>query len=102
VRTYGDQSQEIVNKLIERHISNPQTELALAELDFIINNESLYHLLDFFTQKTARLWFNKNTIPNLIEPVGSRMQELLGWEQVQLTEEQQSVHQALKSVVNFQ
>ena len=102
VRTYGDQSQEIVNKLIERNIGDPQVDLALVELEFIIHNESLYHLLDFFTQKTARLWFNKNTIPNLIEPIGKRMQELLDWSDDQLKEEQQSVHKALESVVSFQ
>ncbi len=102
VRTYGDQSQEIVNKLIEKNITDPQTDLALVELEFIINNESLYHLLDYFTQKTARLWFNKKTIPNLIEPIGRRMQELLGWDEDQLKHEQQSVHNALESVIKFE
>ncbi|PCH93637.1 MAG: glycerol-3-phosphate dehydrogenase [Bacteroidetes bacterium] len=101
VRTYGDQSQELVNKLIELNITDPQTDLALIELEFIINNESLYHLLDYFTQKTARLWFNKKAIPNLAEPIGKRMQELLGWDDEQLKEEQKSVKGALKSVVNF-
>ena len=61
VSNYGRQSSEIIRAIGEIS-ERPENDLVLAELNFCLDNESTFTLLDFYERRTGRLYFHIDSI----------------------------------------
>jgi len=79
VGNYGRQTDEIISLFNELDYEDKEVKLAMAELQFTIENESVQTAIDFFERRTGRLFFNIQSIYKLIEPVLTHMREVFQW-----------------------
>jgi len=100
VQNYGNQAEEI---LITCNIENNDKELALAtaELKFALSKESIFTLLDFFTRRTGRLFFNPKSIPPLLNPIANEMSKALSWDDNKMVSEIKKVERVMTDSVNL-
>lgn len=100
LQNYGNQAEAILNSL-DREIPDKDKALAIAELQFALSHESVFTLLDFFSRRTGRLFFNPKSIPPLLEAVADEMSEALSWDKNKKEEEIKKVEQAMADSINF-
>lgn len=100
VSNYGRQSSEIIRSMSDEH--DPETNLVLAELNFCLENESTFTLLDFYERRTGRLYFNIGSISRTRAGVQQLMSEFFGWSADQSKEESDSLDHAMKISSEFQ
>ncbi len=101
VGNYGRQTEVILAKMGSIKEQDVEVKLALAELDFTIQYESVQSVLDFFERRTGRIFFNINTIPKLIEPVLAAMQQYFNWDNNRMEQERQWLQKELKVASEF-
>ncbi len=101
VGNYGRQTEEILE--IFQRISNNDAEvrLALAELQFTIEKESVHSVMDFFERRTGRLYFNIKSIDKLIEPVIEMMSSTFSWDEIRIKQEREWLSHGLKVASHF-
>jgi len=90
VANYGTNTNEILallNKTSELSVQS----LILAELDYCISNEMITNLTDFFDRRTGRLYFNPESVIQLIDLVSLHAEEKLGWTKTRTLNEQKKV-----------
>lgn len=100
LQNYGSQAEAIINSL-DGKISDKEKALAIAELQFSLSHESVFTLLDFFSRRTGRLFFNPKSIPPLLEAVADEMGVALSWDKNKKEEEIKKVEQAMADSINF-
>ena len=61
VSSYGRQSDDILG-YYDQKVKDPNVALMLAELEFSLENEATFTLLDFFERRTGRLYFHISSI----------------------------------------
>ncbi|AYN69540.1 glycerol-3-phosphate dehydrogenase/oxidase [Euzebyella marina] len=69
VTNYGKQTEKILEYYKEQKDDNPQLGMAKAELRFCIEYEMVQNPMDFFIRRTGRLYFDIDSVRNLLEPI---------------------------------
>ncbi len=69
VTNYGIQTESILDYYSEQKGENNEIRLALAELHFGIDYEMVHNPMDFFIRRTGRLYFDIDSVRNLMDPV---------------------------------
>lgn len=87
VSNYGKQADEILDRCEDIDEENIEVRLALAELYYTIELESVHSALDFFERRTGRLFFHINSIPQLVNPVLDTLKEEFGWSEKRFEDE---------------
>ncbi|OJJ21029.1 glycerol-3-phosphate dehydrogenase [marine bacterium AO1-C] len=105
VNNYGTQTQEILQKYahfkIETPENSPQLTLAMAELHFCLENEAIFTLEDFFNRRTGRLYFDIQSVKDLVEPIAQEMQIQLGWTEGTLQKNRVNLQQLMGTLETF-
>jgi len=102
VRTYGKQTDIILEKFYEfNKDTTPKIALARAELWFTVNNESVFHLKDFFIRRTGKLYFDIQAIEELIPPLLQDMKNYFSWTEDQCKTEKAALEKAMRAAKNF-
>lgn len=111
IRTYGIQTNIILDKFYEflnnqSIASRPDrdfaaAQLARAELWFTVNNESVFHLEDFFIRRTGKLYFDIQAIEELIPPILQDMKNYFSWTENQCKAEKAALEKAMRAAKIF-
>lgn len=101
VRTYGIDAMNIARLSIETKNSNNHISLGIAELHHCMEKESIHKLTDFFVQRTGRLYFDIESINELIDPICEEMGHMLKWDSDRKINEKKEVLKLVESVTNF-
>jgi len=101
VHNYGHQTDVIVARYCSRK-GTPQERLALSELDFTLDHEAVFTLLDFFERRTGRLYFDIRSIAEVRDAVTERMRERLEWSDEQRDEQIRQLDRAIRRASQFE
>jgi glycerol-3-phosphate dehydrogenase len=101
VGNYGKQTDEILTIADSIAEKDAEVDLALAELQWAIENESVHSALDFFERRTGRLFFNINTIGKLKEPVLNHLYKTFSWDESRIMQEKQWLEKELEVASEF-
>ena len=101
VHNYGHQSDVIVARYCTRE-GTPQERLALSELDFTLDHEAVFTLLDFFERRTGRLFFDIHSIAQVRECVTRRMEERLEWSNEERERQVEALDLAIHRASHFE
>ena len=97
---YGDNSLEIINKPVRNTDIN--IALIINEFEYCLEEESVYHLIDFLKLRNARVYFFKESIPLFINELAEFAKEKLDWSENQKNKEIQIVNDFLNEAINFE
>ena len=100
VANYGKQTDSILSEM-DRNSDNPEEAIILAELAYVLENEMICTILDFFNRRTGRLYFNLPSILPNLEAVAKIMAKALNWDKHQIQKEKDAVMDAINWVSNF-
>jgi len=98
VGNYGRQTDLILNYIRPGRI---ELELAKAELRFGIAHELVTLPEDFFIRRTGRLYFFKDSIPEIEESILNEFKVSFGWSEEQLNSARQQLALEINSVTDF-
>ena len=101
VQRYGTDAKAITDQLSNINANNPNSALALAELKYCIECESVHHLDDFIVQRTGWLYFNIESIAPLLNDLAKGMGAILNWDEDKINQEKQSVRNHIQRVKEF-
>ena len=101
VGNYGRQTDQIIEIIKSGKKIDPEIDLALAELEFTIQNEGVHTLMDFFERRTGRLYFHIDSINKLIDPVLVRMEKTFNWDKNRIQQETEWVRKGLELASHF-
>ena len=102
VRTYGKQSDEILNKYFLISGSDSKIRLAKAQLWFAVTNESVYKLQDFFIRRTGMFLFEPESVKKLLPAIAEEMKNYLQWDTQRCGTEMEEMENLLKKMVTFE
>ena len=95
VSNYGKQTDLILDKMNRISAVDPEVNLGRAELWFTVNHEMVFSLLDFFSRRTGRLYFDIHSIEKLKKPLVKDLSEMLDWNGSKTKQELASLDQAV-------
>jgi len=101
VHLYGTQSDFIIDYLVAHRSDDPERDLLLAELWFVIHHEMISKAQDFLVRRTGLLFFN---LPRLIKLLDTALQSLaqyLNWDKDRLQKEQEEMKEIIKQTLSF-
>ncbi len=101
VANYGKQTDEILKLAMSISESDAEIKLGLAELQFVIANESAHTLLDFFERRTGRLYFDIQSIDKLRNPVLEFMSSEFEWGEERIKQEQETLSYGIIRASSF-
>ncbi len=101
VHLYGKQAQTIIADAREMKLPDPEIALALAELDFSIENEAIATAEDFLVRRTGLLYFNIHRFHKVMEPVLGALQHKLNWDDKRLTDERNRLRNLISNTLRF-
>ena len=97
----ANKTDDILVRLSRKDENDPEIGLALAELEFTIENESVHTALDFFERRTGRLYFNINSIKKLKQPILTAMESHFSWSESRKDNEINAVELAINKASTF-
>ncbi|MEM6378596.1 MAG: glycerol-3-phosphate dehydrogenase/oxidase [Bacteroidota bacterium] len=100
VANYGKQTDSILNNL-DQNSKNLEEAVILSELDYVLENEMICTILDFFNRRTGRLYFNLPSILPNLGAVADIMAKELAWDNQRIQKEKEKVVKAIDWVSNF-
>ena len=101
VANYGKQSKIILEQL-QSYNDPAEIALARAETWYAIHHEIALKPLDFFNRRTGRLYFNRPSIPGILDAVMKDFQSYFEWSDKKLGKEREIVLEAIHHVTNFE
>jgi len=102
IHRYGTDAQLITDQLPNHKMENAQLELALAELKYCIEKESVHRLCDFISQRTGWLYFNIDVIEPILKDLAKEMGSILNWDENQLSSEMELVQNRINMAIEFE
>jgi len=102
VGNYGRQTEAILAIFDEVNEADAEIKLALAELQFTIENEAVLSVMDFFERRTGRLYFNINSIEKLIDPVIKYMSATFQWDEKRISQERKWLAHGIQVASHFE
>ena len=101
VSTYGRQSDDILGYYDEK-VDDAHVALVMAELEFTLENEAAFTLLDFFERRTGRLYFHISSIEPSKTQVADRMAEYFEWTEERKKQQLEDLNRAIHLSTNFE
>jgi glycerol-3-phosphate dehydrogenase len=101
VTNYGRQTDSILDE-VTSYNQRPEIALMRAEASFTIRNELALSLLDFFTRRSGRLYFDLPSIRPALKPLAGDFAEAFGWKKQKKKEEMDRVEAAIRHVTEFE
>lgn len=105
VNMYGKQSDEILKKFFELSAVSTQKDgqdlLALSELWFAVNNESIHKAQDFFVRRTGKLLFEPHSVPKLLPVILEEMKKYFNWSEERVVAEKKEMENLVKQSISF-
>ena len=95
VSNYGKQTELILEKMDEITATDPEVKLGKAELWFTVNYEMVFSLLDYFSRRSGRLYFDIQSIAKLKKPLVKDLGKMLDWNNSKTKQELASLDQAV-------
>ena len=102
VANYGKQSDIIIERMSTYEDDAIEIALTRAELWFCVHQELTFSLMDFFTRRTGRLYFNINSIKPVLESIISDMKSYFDWDKHKVQKERNQLEQAIFEASNFE
>lgn len=102
VGNYGKQTEEVLKIMDSLQNEDIEVRLALAELQFTIQHESVQSVMDFFERRTGRLYFNIKSIEKLKQPVLDKMASVFNWSDERIKSENDYLNKGLEIASQFQ
>ncbi len=92
VGKYGTNTEKIVTSLtdLSKEYAEPSSALIHAELLFTLQEEMVMNLSDFLVRRTGRLYFHRETLPEVIGLLMEKLADALNW-----TEEQKQKYRKM-------
>jgi glycerol-3-phosphate dehydrogenase len=101
VHLYGKQSDAIIGMAREKKINDPEIALALAELDFALENEMIVTAEDFLVRRTGLMYFNIHRLYKVMDPVLDTLRSKLGWSESRVAEERKAMQDLIANTLRF-
>ena len=101
VTNYGKQTELILDKYSKLDDKDPYVRLAKAELHFGVEYEMVTSPMDFFIRRTGRLYFDINSMRELMDPVIEELARLLKSNKGEIEEWRNILESALEEHSNF-
>ncbi len=76
VTTYGKQTETILAEYAKLKEKDPNIRMAKAELRFAVDYEMVANPMDFFIRRTGRLYFDIDSVKELMEPLLMEFQKI--------------------------
>ena len=99
--TYGKQSDIIIKKQADFETTKPLEALIRAELWFCLNHEMTTNLEDFFVRRTARLYFDIDSIKTYLDLIIQDISLYLNWDATAVNIEKSKILQLLKDATTY-
>ncbi|MEZ4824679.1 MAG: glycerol-3-phosphate dehydrogenase/oxidase [Bacteroidia bacterium] len=100
VHNYGQQTDIVLGHFLEGSDHSP-LGLLLAELWFGLNFEMVQSVMDFFSRRTGRLYFDIESVRKWETPVIEEIGKVLGWGEDRIRQEHDWVQQAIETASIF-
>ena len=101
VTNYGKQAEIILDKYEAMKEGEPKIRMAMAELQFCIDYEMVINPMDFFIRRTGRLYFDIQSVRQLLEPVLEEIRKAYGVDQEQIDNWRSTLEHELDEHSNF-
>lgn len=101
VHLFGRQAEIITDKMKSFPADDLSVALAKAELWFCVTNEATYSLLDFFTRRSARMYFDPDSVEKLFPLLLNDMRDYSGWDELRCREEKDKITGMLEGMRKF-
>ena len=101
VRTYGRQSDIIIEDIDPLLSSSAEIALIKSELKYCIHNEAVYKLVDFYLRRTGRMYFDPDSVTRTLPYLIEYFQGILSYTDEQITNEKKEVEDTLNELRTF-
>ncbi len=103
VYKYGTNTDIIIEKAFELYpmISDANHRILVAEIWYGVNYEMCNNLCDFLIRRTGRLYFERDTLGELMPKVADEMAKLLHWEEEKKLREMAAFQVEYEGVLGF-
>lgn len=101
VTTYGKQTAEILEKMLEFKNDSPDIALLRAETWFGVHHEMVNRVDDLLVRRTGRLYFDIESIPPALDIVLDDMGSYLQWNPQRKQEERERMELLLKDATTY-
>lgn len=101
VHLYGKQADLIIDYANKKPKTDPEIDLAMAELWFAIHHEMVARAEDFFVRRTGLLYFNIHRLSKIKEPLLQAMSQYLTWDEDRLNKERERMDGLINHTLNF-
>lgn len=98
---YGENTCEIIRISKSIKSKNIKYSILIAELEYCYKNEMCHNLIDFFTQRTSRVYFDTKRIPKLISIIKDPYKKLKNISEKEFNSEKAELNKYLKKITNF-
>ena len=98
---YGENTYEIIKISKSIKSKNIKYSILIAELEYCYKNEMCHNLIDFFTQRTSRVYFDTKRIPKLIPVIKEPYKKLKNISEKEFNSEKAELNKYLKKITNF-
>ena len=101
VHLYGKQAESIIEYASSHPKSDPEIDLAMAELWFAVHHEMIWKAEDFLMRRTGLLFFNMPRLFHIKESVLRMMAQYFSWSDERIREENQGMEQMIEQTLKF-
>ncbi|MFK7920790.1 MAG: glycerol-3-phosphate dehydrogenase/oxidase [Bacteroidia bacterium] len=100
IHNYGQQTDQILEIFGEKPQKNIES-LALAELQFTLQNEMVHTAIDFFSRRTGRIYFDIQSIRALKDLILNALKDHFAWDNARYASEKAEVERIVFEASNF-
>lgn len=101
VHTYGKQTDKVLALMTTFPTHDSDAALALAELEFQIQNEMVLTPLDFFVRRTGMLYFNIHRLEKILAVVLTEFQRYFNWSDAVSAQHKKDLHLVVTQSIQF-
>ncbi len=101
IHLYGRQTDHIIDRMMANRTADPDLDLLLAELWYLLHHEMIVKANDFFVRRTGLLYFDLPRLVKLLDPALQSMAHYLNWDIDRLREERSSIEEIIQQTLLF-
>ena len=98
---YGENTNKIIKISKSIKSKNINYSIFIAELEYCYKYEMCHRLIDFFTQRTSRIYFDTHKIPKLISIIKEPYKKLKNISEKEFNFEKDELNKYLKKITTF-
>lgn len=101
IHLYGRQTDQIIDRMMANRTADPDLDLLLAELWYLLHHEMIVKANDFFVRRTGLLYFDLPRLVKLLDPALQSMAHYLNWDIDRLREERSAMEEIIQQTLLF-